>query len=93
MHYQDQQLISYLENENVSTVNLSIFKKNKPIKVVKDIESISEKVNKVKSTLPKKIIKPKPEKQVVKKNDSIVDRRVRPLNIDFLLKKNDVTWL
>lgn len=93
MHYQDQQLISYLENENVSTVNLSIFKKNKPIKVVKDIESISEKVNKVKNTLPKKIIKPKPEKQVAKKNDSIIDRRVRPLNIDFLLKKNDVTWL
>ena len=97
MYYQDQQLISYLESEDVPVVNLSVFKKDRKKPIVKDIKPLQDRAEKIQTI--HHIIKKSDEKDVDSEEkskpiaDSNVDRRVRPLSIDFLLKKDDVVWL
>ena len=96
MHYQTQNTLAYLESENTPTVNLAAFvKKEKHNRVVKDISEIANRADQI-----KQIQKPKEEyiEEVVEsKPDSIdgnIEKRVRPLNLDFIKKKEKkVTWL
>lgn len=98
MQYQNQNIISYLESENTPTVNLSVFKKlEKNKKIVKDIKDFSDRADKIKTiqkTVTETVIDDKDSFDIKQKNESLIERRVRPLNVDFLSKKkNDVTWL
>jgi hypothetical protein len=95
MHYQNQNTIAYLESENTPTVNLAAFRgSEKRRKVVKDISSISDRAEQI-----RQVRKPEPEPvdaAPIKSEvaiDGNIERRVRPLNIDFITKKKNVTWL
>jgi len=99
MHNQTQNIVTYLESENVPTVNLSAFKcKENKKKIIKDLGNVANKINEI-----NKVDKPKIESEIIiddtpDKSEVIIDgnieRRVRPLNLSFMNKKQkDVTWL
>ena len=93
MPYQDQNLIVYLEGENSPTVNLSAFRSmEKRKKIIKDLSDQTEKIKKLNKPTIELIVE-KPISAPVE-IDNNIERRVRPLNIDFLSKKDkNVTWL
>ena len=96
MQYQTQNTLAYLESENTPTVDLAAFiKKDKNKKIVKDISDITKQADKIKQ-IQKPVDEPIPE-VVESKPDSIdgnIERRVRPLNLEFIKKKEKkVTWL
>jgi len=95
MHNQTQNVITYLESENTPTVNLSAFKsKEKRKRIVKDLSHAAEKVKQIKQVTksePTPVIENVPTEPVV---DGNIERRVRPLNLSFIKKKEkNVTWL
>ncbi len=85
MNYQTQDMIAYLESENIKSIKL----KHTPSKVVvKDMSTIIDKIDKIDKVDEIKLIKKKPHKE----ESSIIKKQTKSLNLDFMNQEN-ITWL
>jgi hypothetical protein len=91
MQIQTQNLINYLEDENVPSVNLSIFRK-KNERIVKDLKTIQKKSDSIYKIQKKSKKNNKlKDKKVM---DGNIERKTRPLTLKSIIKKEKkITWL